>query len=161
LPGIAPDRLIKLASDKRPAVRETAVRALGRLDARQGITELLAALGDDRARWAVYALRAALCDLPPARVLDGMRTVPLGKVTVAKLASRIPDERAAALTSALSGATTADAPAFGAAFTALLPLRDELTGVGIHFATYSRFSGERVAAVHSAVLAAVEKDGAA
>ncbi|HUR55884.1 MAG TPA: HEAT repeat domain-containing protein, partial [Gemmataceae bacterium] len=92
LPGVAPDRLIKLASDKRPAVRETAVRALGRLDARQGIPELLVALGDDRARWAVYALRAALCDLPPARVLDVMRTVPLGKVTVAKEALRLAGE---------------------------------------------------------------------
>ncbi|HUR55061.1 MAG TPA: hypothetical protein VMZ71_13090, partial [Gemmataceae bacterium] len=52
-------------------------------------------------------------------------------------------------------------PAFVAAFTALLPRRNELTGVGIHFATYARFSGEGVAAVHSAVLAAVEKDDAA
>jgi hypothetical protein len=81
-----------LAVDTRPAVQETAVRALGRLDARQGIPGLLDALGDARARWAVYALRQALNDLPPARVLDVMRGVPLGKVTVAKEAVRLAGE---------------------------------------------------------------------
>ena len=60
------------------------IRALGRMDARQGVPTLLDALGDARARWAVYALRASLMDLPPARVLEVMRTVPLVKVTVAK-----------------------------------------------------------------------------
>jgi hypothetical protein len=92
LPAVGPERLTKLASDKRPVVQETAVRALGRLDARQGIPVLLDALGDARARWAVYALRAALGDLPPARVLEVMRTVPLGKVTVAKEAVRLAGE---------------------------------------------------------------------
>jgi hypothetical protein len=92
LPAVGPERLTKLAGDKRPAVQETAVRALGRLDARQGIPVLLEALGDARARWAVYALRAALIDLPPARVLEVMRTVPLGKVTVAKEAVRLAGE---------------------------------------------------------------------
>ena len=285
LPAVAPDRLIALATDERPAVKETAVRSLGRLDARQGIPALVAALGDDRARYAVYALRQALCDLPPTRVLAVMRTVPFGKVTVAKeavrlagefggadalkwfaeldatdlhrdvrgallralwdhlerpeawaildrsatspetgvviglariqvdraspaarervvglllklldhpevtvriavlqrfgqvpvpdprrellkaslakLASPVPDERAAALTAAVSGATPADAAAFQAAFTALLTRRDELTAVGTHFAVYSRFFGDRVAPVRAAVLAAVETDPAA
>jgi hypothetical protein len=90
--AVGPDRLITLARDKRPAVREAAVRALGRLDARQGIPELLEALDDARARFAVYALRSALSDLPPARVLEVMRSVPLGKVTVAKEAIRLAGE---------------------------------------------------------------------
>lgn len=92
LPAVGAERLIALARDKRPAVQETAVRALGRLDARQGIPELLDALGDARARWAVYALRSALSDLPPQRVLELMRTVPLAKVTVAKEAVRLAGE---------------------------------------------------------------------
>jgi len=92
LPAIGADRLIALARDKRPAVQETAVRALGRLDARQGIPELLDALSDARARWAVYALRSALSDLPPRRVLELMRAVPLTKVTVAKETVRLAGE---------------------------------------------------------------------
>jgi hypothetical protein len=92
LPAVGPERLLKLARDERPAVQETAVRGLGRLDARQGIPELLDSLGDARARWAVYALRQALNDLPPARVLEVMRDVPLAKVTVAKEAVRLAGE---------------------------------------------------------------------
>ena len=92
LPAVGPDLLVALARDKRPAVREAAVRALGRLDARQGVPELLDALGDARARFAVYALRSALSDLAPARVLEVMRSVPLGKVTVAKEAVRLAGE---------------------------------------------------------------------
>jgi hypothetical protein len=92
LPAVGSESLVKLASDKRPAVQETAVRALGRLDARQGVPELLEALDDKRARWAVYALRSALSDLPPARVLEVMRGVPFAKVTVAKEAVRLAGE---------------------------------------------------------------------
>jgi hypothetical protein len=91
-PAVDPGRLVALAGDARPAVQETAVRALGRLDARQGIPELLDALGDVRARWAVYALRQALNDLPPARVLEVMRRVSFAKVTVAKEALRLAGE---------------------------------------------------------------------
>lgn len=92
LPAVGSERLVTLAGDPRPAVQETAVRGLGRLDARQGIPELLDALGDARARWAVYALRQALNDLQPARVLEVMRGVPLLKVTVAKEAVRLAGE---------------------------------------------------------------------
>ncbi|MBN9521188.1 hypothetical protein J0H58_22150 [bacterium] len=92
LPAVGPERLVTMAGDKRPAVQETAVRALGRLDARQGVPELLDALSDARARWAVYALRQALNDLPPVRVLEVMRGVPLVKVTVAKEAVRLAGE---------------------------------------------------------------------
>ena len=92
LPAIGPERLVLLAHDPRPAVQETAVRALGRLDARQGIPGLLDALGDARARWAGYALRQALNDLPPQRILEVMRGVPFAKVTVAKEAVRLAGE---------------------------------------------------------------------
>ena len=282
LPAIGPDRLVKLASDPRPAVRETAVRALGRLDARQGIPELLEALGDDRARWAVYAMRQALNDLPPGRVIEVMRGVPFAKVTVAKeavrlagefggaeaigwfnelhrrdlhrdvrgallralwdhldrpeawaildesaaspdpgvviglariqadrasdaardrvaavlgrlldhpeptvrvavlgrlatqpvpdlkrelisvmlakLASAIPDERSAGLSAALAGASDADAPAFAAAFTQLLPRRRELAVSVAGFAAATRGFGSCLPEVRSAVLATIEAD---
>lgn len=92
LPAVGPERLIKLAGDQRPAVQETAVRALGRLDARQGIPELLDALGDERARWAIYAMRQALNDLSPKPVLELMRKVPFAKVTVAKEVVRLAGE---------------------------------------------------------------------
>ncbi len=284
LPAPGPERLATLARDGRPAVREAAVRALGRLDARQGIPELLDALSDDRARFAVYALRQALCDLPPARVLAVIRGVPLGKVTVAKeairlagelggpaalvwfaeldgqplhrdvrgallralwdhlerpeawaildsstaspdagvviglariqvgraseeargrvagllrrlldhpeptvriavlgrladqpapdprrallgaalgtLSSAVPDELAAGLRAALASATDADAPAFAAAFTRLLPRRRELAAAVDLFAVQTAALGERLVAVRSAVLAAAEADAA-
>ncbi len=284
LPAVGPERLVKLAGDKRAAVQETAVRALGRLDARQGVPALLEALGDARARWAVYALRQSLNDLPPPRVLEVMRGVPLAKVTVAKeavrlagefggsaalgwfeelhrqdlhrdvrgallralwdhldrpeaweildasvaspdpgvviglariqvgrasdaardrvadllcrllnypeptvrvavlgrlaaqpvpdprrgllatmlskLASAIPDERAAGLSAALAGAADADAPAFAAAFTRLRPRRRELAASVTNFAAATRTLGARLLEVRSAVLAAVEADPA-
>ncbi len=92
LPAVGPERLLALARDSRQAVRETAVRALGRLDARQGIAELIDALGDDRARWAIYALRQALRDLTPERVIAVLRAAPLRKVTVAKEVVRLAGE---------------------------------------------------------------------
>ncbi|HEY1188911.1 MAG TPA: hypothetical protein VGE74_14750, partial [Gemmata sp.] len=52
VPAVGPEQLVELARDPRQAVQETAVRALGRLDARQGVPELLDALGGARARWA-------------------------------------------------------------------------------------------------------------
>ena len=282
LPAVGPDRLVKLASDPRPAVRETAVRALGRLDARQGIPELLEALGDDRARWAVYARRQALNDLPPGRVIEVMRGVPFAKVTMAKealrlagefggseaigwfdelhrrdlhrdvrgallralwdhldrpeawaildesaaspdpgvviglariqvdrasdavrdrvaglfgrllghpeptvrvgvlgrlatqpvpdpkrgliavmlakLATAIPDERSATLSTALAGASDADAPAFAAAFKRILPRRRELASSVAGYADATRGFGSRLLEIRSAVLTAVEVD---
>lgn len=84
LPAIEPKRLKELAADERPAVQEAALRALGRLDAGQGVPVLLEALGDDRARVAIYALRSSLLSMPAAHALQLMRMVPLQKVTVAK-----------------------------------------------------------------------------
>src|SRR5207249_732153 len=50
LPMIDPRRLARLARRGHLAVRDAALRALGRLDADQGVATLIEALGDDRAR---------------------------------------------------------------------------------------------------------------
>ncbi|MGL6075294.1 MAG: HEAT repeat domain-containing protein [Fimbriiglobus sp.] len=92
IPAIGPESLIEFARDTRPAVKETAVRALGRLDTAAGLPELLAALEDARARWAIYALRALLREDTPAKVLTFLQTVPLRKITVAKEVVRLAGE---------------------------------------------------------------------
>ncbi len=89
LQGVAPTRLIALAGDERPAVRDVALRALGRLDAGQGVPTLLEALDDDRARIAIYALRRSLLAMPVGRALPLLRAVPLKRVTVAKEVVRL------------------------------------------------------------------------
>ncbi|WP_394827838.1 hypothetical protein [Pendulispora albinea] len=81
--------LIALASDPSPPMREIAVRRLPWLDSGQGVPELLACLADDRARWAIYALRVALRDMPEERVLAILRDAPMTKVTVAKEVMRL------------------------------------------------------------------------
>ncbi len=89
LPAADAARLIKLSNDKRPVIAEAAIRALGRLDSGQGLPTLIAALGDDRARIAIYALRRAMSGLPANRVIADLRNAPLGKVTVAKETVRL------------------------------------------------------------------------
>ena len=89
LPAVPPDRLIKLAGSGRAAVRDAALHALGRLDAGQGVPALLKAMGDDRARVAIYALRRAVLDMPATRALPLLRGVGLEKVTVAKEVVRL------------------------------------------------------------------------
>jgi hypothetical protein len=91
LPAIEPTRLVSL-SDRRMekiAVRDAALRALARLDSGAGVPVLVEALEDDRARVAVYALRAALREMPPDRSLSVLRGVPMDKVTVAKEVVRL------------------------------------------------------------------------
>lgn len=83
------DALLPFASDPRPPVRETAIRALPWLDSGQGVPTLLACLEDDRARWAIYALRKAFSEMPKARVLGHLRAAPMTKVTVAKEVLRL------------------------------------------------------------------------
>ena len=94
MPAISADRLVQLASanNGKLAVRDTALRALARLDAGQGIPTLLDALGDDRARIAIYALRAAIIEMPADRALALLRGVPLDRVTVAKEVVRLVGE---------------------------------------------------------------------
>lgn len=89
LPSVPPTRLIELASAPRQAVRDTALQALGRLDAGQGVPTLLAAMEDDRARIAIYALRRSLLEMPISQALPLLRSVPLTKVTVAKEVVRL------------------------------------------------------------------------
>lgn len=83
------DTLLPFASDPRPPVREKAVRALPWLDQGQGVPTLIEALGDDRARWAIYALRRAFAEMSRERVLGHLRAAPIHKVTVAKEVMRL------------------------------------------------------------------------
>ncbi len=71
------------------ALRDAALRALGRLDEGRGVPGLLAALEDDRARIAIYTLRRLLLDLPPAQALELLLQVPRGRVTVLKEVVRL------------------------------------------------------------------------
>lgn len=80
---------LAFAADPRQPVREMTIRALPWLDARQGLPALIDALGDDRARWAIYALRKVFSEMPRAEVLATLRGVPVGKVTVAKEVARL------------------------------------------------------------------------
>ncbi len=91
LPAPPPARLTELAGlySKPPAARDAALRALGKLDSGAGIGTLLDALGDDRGRVAIYALRRALLEMPASRALDTLRGVPTEKVTVAKEVIRL------------------------------------------------------------------------
>lgn len=81
--------VIQFASDRRPPLREIAVRALPWIDGGQGIPVLIECLGDDRARYAIYALRKAFAEMPKSRVLAELRAVPTNKVTVAKEVVRL------------------------------------------------------------------------
>lgn len=84
-------RLISLADVRNPKLvtRDAALRALGRLDAGQGLSSLLDALNDDRGRIAIYALRRAFLEQPPHAALQQLRIVPREKVTVAKEVARL------------------------------------------------------------------------
>lgn len=79
-----PAPILSYASDPRPPVREIAIRALPWLDAGQGISTLMECLGDDRIRYAIYALRKVFAEMSRERVLEQLRAVPTTKVTVAK-----------------------------------------------------------------------------
>lgn len=81
--------ILPFASDPRQPVREMALRGLPWLDSRQGVATLVAALGDDRARWAIYALRKVFSELRREQVLAELRAVPTTKVTVAKEVVRL------------------------------------------------------------------------
>lgn len=91
LPAVSPRFLLPLAraENRKPAVRDTALRALARLDAGQGVPHLVEALADERARIAIYALRQALLEMSTPQALDLLRAVPREKVTVAKEVVRL------------------------------------------------------------------------
>ncbi len=73
----------------RLAIRDSALRALGRLDEANGLEPLLKALEDDRARIAIYALRRLLLAMPPQQALDLLRQTPVERVTVGKEVMRL------------------------------------------------------------------------
>ena len=95
LPALPPTRLIELAHEERLAIRDTALRALGRLDdPGQSVPTLLDALNDDRARIAIYVLRGTILEMPEQQALSLLRDVPVQRVTVAKEVIRLLGELA-------------------------------------------------------------------
>ena len=94
----SPAALLGHAADRRQPVREMVIRALPWLDGGEGLVTLIEALGDDRARWAIYALRKAFRELTQSQILDHLAQAPMTKVTVAKevlrLLGEMRDERA-------------------------------------------------------------------
>jgi hypothetical protein len=85
-----PARLVELAAAEHAAVRETALRLMSRVDRVDAVLPvLMEALGDDRARVAIYALRRAMLAIPPAEAIVRLSSAPLEKVTVAKEVVRL------------------------------------------------------------------------
>ncbi|GHO47908.1 HEAT repeat domain-containing protein [Ktedonospora formicarum] len=89
MPALDAAHVVSFANDKREAIRDAALQALGRLDAGRGIPTLLEAMGDERARIAIYALRKAVLSMPTSKALATLRQVPMQRVTVAKEAIRL------------------------------------------------------------------------
>jgi HEAT repeat protein len=89
MPAIDPAFVIQFASDERIPVRDTALQVLGKLDGGQGISVLIEALGDDRARVAIYALRSSLLELSSDEALKILRATPMKQITVAKEVVRL------------------------------------------------------------------------
>lgn len=76
--------------EERGAIRDTALRALGRLDGAKGLETLIHALSDERARIAIYALRGiVLKELSPSSALSLLKKVETKKVTVQKEVIRL------------------------------------------------------------------------
>jgi len=76
--------------ENRIAVRDTAIRALGRVDEGKGIAFLLDALDDERARIAIYALRSILFkNFSPHGALEILKDVKSKKITVQKEVIRL------------------------------------------------------------------------
>jgi hypothetical protein len=92
IPGVDPTRVIELAADEHKAIREFAIQQLGRLDGPEGLPALVAAMEDDRARRAIYALRACLMEMPATQAMALLQTMPMRKVTVAKEVVRLVGE---------------------------------------------------------------------
>jgi hypothetical protein len=91
MPALPPSRLLQIADFReRPALRDKAIRVIGRFDdAAQIIPALLSYMGDDRARIAIYALRSTVLEISKLEALRILRNVPMNKVTVAKEVLRL------------------------------------------------------------------------
>ena len=91
LPAVPPTLLQEYAAleEGRQAVRDEALRALGRMDAGQGVTFLLDCLEDDRGRIAIYALRRAFLAMPVAAALEQLTAITSPRITVQKEVVRL------------------------------------------------------------------------
>lgn len=92
LPDVPPRALISAAAlgdESRLAVRDEALRCLARAEDGAGVQPLLDALGDERARIAIYALRSSVLALPAERAKSLLMTVDSRKVTVNKEVARL------------------------------------------------------------------------
>ena len=92
LPDVDVGRLVELAEriDVKRGVRDTALRALGRVEGGRGVPVLVNALKDKhRGKVAIYALRRSLLALPPGQALATLKEVPTGAVTVEKEVVRL------------------------------------------------------------------------
>ena len=94
LQTVAPTRLTQLADRENTqlAIRDRALRVLARRDNGDGIPVLLAAMEDDRARIAIYALRSAVLAMSPNNAISLLQAIPNEKVTVAKEVIRLMGE---------------------------------------------------------------------
>jgi len=91
LPSVQPGLLQEFAAlqESRQAVRDEALRALGRMDAVQGVPFLLDCLEDDRGRIAIYALRRAFLTMPVAAALEQLTAITSPRITVQKEVVRL------------------------------------------------------------------------
>lgn len=91
MPAADASKIERLAAldNKDSFLRDVALTALGRLDGWRGLPVLTAALDDERARIAIYALRRTLLDMPADAALEILRCAPLKQVTVAKEVVRL------------------------------------------------------------------------
>lgn len=92
LPDVEPKALTAAASlgdEKRLAVRDEALRCLARVEDGGGVKPLMAALEDERARIAIYALRASILALPAEKAMSLLLNLNSRKVTVNKEVARL------------------------------------------------------------------------
>jgi hypothetical protein len=91
IPDAPTARIERLAAigNTRLALRDHALRSLGRLDEGRGLPMLLEALNDGRDRIAIYAVRQLLMTMPRAQALRLLRQTSLTRVAVAKEIMRL------------------------------------------------------------------------
>lgn len=91
LPDIEPTVLIRSAqlSEARQAIRDEALRCLGRVEEGKGVRPLLEALDDERSRVAIYAVRQQILRMQVDEALKVLRSVTSRKVTVRKELARL------------------------------------------------------------------------
>ncbi len=91
IPNASRELITLLAEEGNPraAVRDAALRALGRLDEARGLEALLRAMEDSRSRVAIYALRGLFLGMSQSTALEMLKRAPLERVTVAKEVLRL------------------------------------------------------------------------